>query len=211
MKIADDKKIDAVERRKKTILERQIRIESGNPSDSDLLFLERRRERQLATQEKNLNLQKAKQRERDERRRKKLEQIEITRKQKSIMRTPGVVMREQTSRPFCKNCAVSLTKQNGVSKLGYKKWHKYCNTCASLMYNKSRGYLLQKKNRCETCDFIPSDMCQLDLVYLDGDSKNRNSKNLKTLCANCSRLHSKKLREKDRSIFDITIDSDVRI
>ena len=34
---------------------------------------------------------------------------------------------------------------------------------------------------------------------------------MKTLCANCSRLYKKQLRQKKKSILDITVDADVRI
>jgi len=79
------------------------------------------------------------------------------------------------------------------------------------MYNSKFGHLLNKKQHCERCNFTAEDSCQLDVVYIDGDKKNKNRHNMKTYCANCSRLHSKTLKETKKSIFDITIDADVRI
>jgi len=79
------------------------------------------------------------------------------------------------------------------------------------MYNSNYGYLLNKKDHCELCDFVPVDSCQLDLVYKDGNKKNKEQDNTQTLCANCSRLHKKKLREKKKSILNITVDADVTI
>lgn len=117
----------------------------------------------------------------------------------------------QQNRPFCKHCKVSLAKPNGISKHGFKKWHKYCSSCAKTAYNPKFGYLLHKKNKCERCNFVPVDKCQLDIIYKDGNKKNKDESNMKTYCSNCSRLYRKELKEKQKSILDITIDSDVRI
>jgi hypothetical protein len=117
----------------------------------------------------------------------------------------------QPNRPLCKNCKVSLAKPNGLSKHGFKQWHKYCSQCAKASYNPKNGYLLNKKNKCEKCGFVPEDKCQLDIVYKDDNKKNKEKTNMKTLCANCNRLHQKKMKEKKKSILDITIDADVVI
>ena len=91
------------------------------------------------------------------------------------------MLTRQQSRPLCKNCKVSLAKSNGISKHGFK---------------------------CEKCSFVPEDKCQLDIVYKDGNKKNKEKTNLKTLCANCNRVYQKKLKEKRKSILDITVDTD---
>ena len=65
-----------------------------------------------------------------------------------------------------------------------------------------------KKNKCEKCEFIPEDKCQLDIIYKDGNKKNKEKSNIKTLCANCNRVYQKKLKEKRKSILDITVDTD---
>ena len=121
------------------------------------------------------------------------------------------MLTRQPNRPFCKNCKVALAKPNGVSKHGFKKWHKYCASCAKAAYNSQFGYLLNKKSKCEKCGFVPEDKCQLDVIYKDGNKDNKEKSNVKTYCANCSRLWRKKFREKQKSILDITIDADVRI
>jgi len=121
------------------------------------------------------------------------------------------MLTQQPNRPFCKNCNISLSKPNGISKHGFNKWHKYCASCAKAAYNSRSGYLLHKKNKCERCNFIPEDKCQLDVIYEDGNKNNKEKNNLKTLCANCSRLFRKKFKENQKSILNITIDSDVRI
>ena len=69
-----------------------------------------------------------------------------------------------------------------------------------------------EKLKCDICNFIPKDKCQLDLVYKDGDKKNKNIKNLMTLCANCHRLYQKKNKRSKKSILKVvTVDADIRI
>jgi len=79
------------------------------------------------------------------------------------------------------------------------------------MYNKRFKHIQHKKMQCEECDFIPQDKVQLDLVYKDGKTSNKKKSNLITLCANCSRLHNKKVRKFKKSIIDLPVDSDMRI
>jgi hypothetical protein len=50
------------------------------------------------------------------------------------------------------------------------------------------GY--KKKQKCELCGFRAQDSLQLDVMFLDGNLRNVNEKNLKTICANCQRLSS---------------------
>lgn len=121
------------------------------------------------------------------------------------------MLTQQPYRPLCKNCSVSLAKPNGKSKHGFQQWHKYCSTCAKAAYDNKFGFLLNKKNKCEKCNFVPEDKCQLDIVYKDNDVKNKNKSNIKTLCANCNRLHQKKLKENKKKLLDITVDTDYRI
>ena len=107
------------------------------------------------------------------------------------------MLRKQPTRPLCMNCNQVPAKPNGISKLGFKKWHRYCVDCAKATYNPLFGYLLSKKNKCEKCGFEAKDKCQLDLIKKV------------TMCANCSRLHRKNQRKK--SVLDITTDSEVGI
>jgi hypothetical protein len=116
---------------------------------------------------------------------------------------------KQPYRTVCLTCKVSLVKSNGISKHGFTKWHKYCASCAKALYNKKFKYLINKKNKCEQCNFIAEDKCQLDIVYKDNNKKNKDKSNLKTLCANCSRIFRKNQRLKKKSLLDITVDSDV--
>lgn len=121
------------------------------------------------------------------------------------------MIKEQTSRPLCSNCRFALAKPNGISKKGFKKWHKYCVECARAMYDGRFKHRQHKKTNCESCGFAPKDQIQLDLCYKDGNKKNKKRDNLITLCANCARLFYKKLRQKQKSILSITVDKDIRI
>ena len=125
--------------------------------------------------------------------------------------TKYTVLTEQSPRPICSHCKFALAKQNGTSKHGFQKWHKYCVDCAKAMYNGRFKHLQHKKVSCEQCNFMPEDKCQLDLVYKDGNKNNKLKKNLLTLCANCARLHNKKVRTGNKSILNVTVDGDTRI
>lgn len=117
----------------------------------------------------------------------------------------------QPSRPICRQCDFALAKPNGKSKHGFQKWHRYCIDCAKAIYNNRFKHLQHKKVSCEKCDFVPEDKCQLDLVYKDGNKNNKIKRNLLTLCANCARIHNKKLRTGKKSILNATVDGDTRI
>jgi hypothetical protein len=118
---------------------------------------------------------------------------------------------QQPPRPICSQCKFSLAKPNGKSKHGFQKWHKYCVDCAKAVYNNRFKHLKNKKNMCERCDFVPEDRIQLDVVYVDGNKKNKTRNNLLTLCANCSRIHNKKIGKIKKSILNVTVDSDTII
>lgn len=121
------------------------------------------------------------------------------------------MLTKQPTRPLCKLCKNTLSKQNGISKNGFIKWHKYCVDCAKATYNQKFGYLLTKKSSCERCEFVPEDSCQLAIIYKDNNRKNKNKNNMKTLCANCVKLHQKKHRFNKKSLLDITVDTDLTI
>lgn len=116
------------------------------------------------------------------------------------------MLKKQKPRPFCAQCKNALAKPNGISKQGFKKWHKYCTSCARILYDPRFKHFQNKKMVCESCNFKAKDKCQLDLIYVDGNKKNKKPNNIRTLCANCSRLHRKM-----SAILDITVDSEIRI
>ena len=63
-----------------------------------------------------------------------------------------------------------------------------CVQCRS----KPRAYAYRKgkKSKCELCGFKAQSTIQLDVLFVDGNLRNTNDKNLKTVCANCQRLSS---------------------
>lgn len=121
------------------------------------------------------------------------------------------MLTNQPNRPFCMNCKTALSKPNGVSVAGFQKWHRYCIDCAKAVYNPKFGYLVDKKNYCEECGFLAKDKCQLDVVYVDNNPKNKVKSNIKTICANCNRLHKKQNKQVKKSILNITVDTDATI
>lgn len=63
----------------------------------------------------------------------------------------------------------------------------------NLRYSKPSNYKYRYavKDSCESCGFIPVDICQLDVDHIDGNHDNNKISNLQTLCANCHRLKTK--------------------
>jgi hypothetical protein len=123
------------------------------------------------------------------------------------------MLTKQKSRPVCSHCGIVPARPNGISKLGFKKWHKYCVDCSKALYTKKHKHLIHKnKTTCDMCGFKAKDPCQLDLIYKDGNNKNKRESNLGTYCANCNRLVRKKMKKQKKSIMNVTVDStDIRI
>jgi|TARA_R110001592_G_scaffold121593_1_gene327432 hypothetical protein len=63
---------------------------------------------------------------------------------------------------------------------------------------------------CIECGFVPEDMIQLDIAYRDLNPNNKTKENILTMCANCTRLRNKKIRE-GRKQLEISVDSEIRI
>lgn len=89
----------------------------------------------------------------------------------------------QSKTGLCSVCGPARIKSRG-SKLDKKGQKNY--RCKNVMYK--RLYRKHKKDRCESCGFIPVNLVQLDVDHIDGNNKNNNPSNLQTLCANCHRL-----------------------
>lgn len=121
------------------------------------------------------------------------------------------MLTKQKSRPLCINCKIVPVKPNGISKLGFKKWHKYCADCSKMMYSEQHKHLQHKGMKCEFCNFKAQDKCQMEIVFKDGNKKNRKESNLKSLCCNCARLYKKRLRKNKKSVMNMTVDADIRI
>ena len=117
------------------------------------------------------------------------------------------MLTRQPVRPKCVNCNISFAKPNGISKHGFKKWHKYCTDCAKAISNKK---IPMKNTMCIECGFVPEDLIQLDIAYRDLNPNNKSPQNILTVCANCSRLRNKKIREGNKQM-DMSVDSTIRI
>jgi len=90
---------------------------------------------------------------------------------------------------ICPNCKVnkrakSFLTTNSKNPNSKKKQYllKWCWGCLK------KPYLKYRKDYCESCGFIPVNMCQLDVDHIDGNHENNNEDNLQTLCSNCHRL-----------------------
>ncbi len=56
--------------------------------------------------------------------------------------------------------------------------------------NVNKRYRMTPKinETCQRCGFVPTYMCQLDIVHIDGCSEDNDPSNYMTLCLNCQRL-----------------------
>jgi len=94
-------------------------------------------------------------------------------------------------RPLCQNCRVRPAAINYKRK-GKTYYRRYCGKClkkeAGVNPDAPRWMLsgYKKKKHCELCNFVAVTPNQLFVFYLDGNMKNNNWSNLKTVCANCA-------------------------
>ena len=99
-------------------------------------------------------------------------------------------------RPLCTHCKTRPQAFNYRRK-GKVYYRTKCDQCIKLdrgdntgkkqSWEKS-GY--RKKHICEKCGFKSKHPAQMDVYHVDGNLKNNNFSNLKTICANCSRFKS---------------------
>ena len=101
-------------------------------------------------------------------------------------------------RPLCVTC------KSKPRAYAYKKgkkiyWRNLCDTCNRKKTKKKIGGVTalqrsgyRKKSKCELCGFKAQTQLQLDVLFVDGNLRNTNNTNLKTVCANCQRLSSVK-------------------
>lgn len=92
-------------------------------------------------------------------------------------------------RPLCTICKGNLAAVNykKADKIYYRK---FCASCArkgrrtkEMPSWTKTGY--KKKLACERCGFVSKLSTQMFVFYLDGNLKNSNWINLRTVCANC--------------------------
>ena len=99
-------------------------------------------------------------------------------------------------RPLCVNCK-SKPRAYAYKKGNKIYWRKLCDACNRKKSKKKIGGITalqrsgyRKKSKCELCGFKAQTQLQLDVLFIDGNLRNTNNINLKTVCANCQRLSS---------------------
>ena len=94
-------------------------------------------------------------------------------------------------RPLCKNCKTRAAAVNYI-RHGVHHYRSRCGACIRAENNPNKpqvpswrrsGY--KKKMKCEQCGFRAMDHRQIAVLYVDGNLKNNNWPNLKSVCANC--------------------------
>jgi len=99
-------------------------------------------------------------------------------------------------RPLCNKCKLRPVAFNYRRK-GKVYYRKKCDQCikedAGITSRRKHsweksGY--RKKHICEKCGFKAKHPAQMDVYHVDGNLKNADWNNLKTICANCSRIKS---------------------
>lgn len=94
-------------------------------------------------------------------------------------------------RKLCPSCNQRLVAVNYV-KEGITHYRKQCDTCnrsGKKIKPKPQGWMLsgyKKKPQCERCGFKFKLAEQSNVFYVDGNLKNTNWVNLKTVCLNCT-------------------------
>ena len=111
----------------------------------------------------------------------------------SSIRTKTKLNKFMNKRPMCEQCGERPGRSAGKSVTGVRLWRKYCSSCDSAKYRKKREVSL----KCEQCGFEATDACQMDLI--EGRS----------ICACCSRLHFKRLKEQEHQQYELTVDATV--
>ena len=103
------------------------------------------------------------------------------------------IIMKHAERPLCR-CGMRPVAVNYYKK-GVPHYRTQCDKCirqdkkletTSHTEWKASGYT--KKPQCERCGFKAQHRIQLDVYHQDGNRKNNDWKNLKTVCANCHRI-----------------------
>ena len=97
-------------------------------------------------------------------------------------------------RPMCMECKAK-PRAYAYKKKDRIYWRRLCDTCNRKKSQKRIGGITplqrsgyKKRRKCELCGFKAQDQSQLDVFLVDGNLRNVNETNLKTVCANCQRL-----------------------
>ena len=91
-------------------------------------------------------------------------------------------------RPLCKACRKKPAAVNYIRN-GVKHYRSKCDTCLKVTKKIVPGWQragYKKKMQCEHCGFKASTPHQITVFYIDGDLRNNNWINLRSICANCA-------------------------
>jgi hypothetical protein len=156
-------KIEANRATKRRISEeRQHRIKQGNPTKEDIIFLQN-------IKEKN-SLRK---------------KIEL-----------GIPLEEEISdnianlRSICKECNKNFRAVNYI-RAGVKHYRSICDECGKKKAKKAKRFTAwekagyKKKPICDVCGFRSVYPTQMTVFHIDGDLRNVNFNNLRSICLNC--------------------------
>lgn len=93
-------------------------------------------------------------------------------------------------RDLCPSCHLNLVAVNYIHD-GITHYRNRCSSCirkGKKLRPQQPAWVLagyKKKERCEMCNFRAKTNKQMFVYYVDGNLKNNNWLNLKTICANC--------------------------
>lgn len=101
-----------------------------------------------------------------------------------------------SERPTCKRCGVKPARLKHTSSAGFKRFKAECQSCYQARRRQAgnpvpKGLSLRKRyleSKCDSCEFEPEHLIQLQIDHIDGNSANNHPSNLQTLCANCHAL-----------------------
>jgi hypothetical protein len=102
-----------------------------------------------------------------------------------------------TVRPICKECNRNFRAINYVRN-NITHYRSICDECGSKRIKKKpqrpnwekNGY--KKKNICDICGFKSLYPSQMTVFYIDGNLKNPELSNLRTICLNCVEVVKRK-------------------
>jgi len=101
-----------------------------------------------------------------------------------------------TNRPICNSCNKNVCAVNYI-KNGTRHYRSICDPCGKDKVKKKPIYLWQqagykKETNCFLCGFKSLYPTQTTVYHIDGDLRNVNFVNLRTICLNCVEVVKKK-------------------
>jgi hypothetical protein len=101
------------------------------------------------------------------------------------------------TRPLCKTCNKNVAAVNYI-KNNKKHYRSICDECGKKKTKKKpvkplweqAGY--KKKGVCDICGYKSQYTSQMTVYVIDGNLKNTNTSNLRTICLNCVEVVKRK-------------------